>query len=803
MHRQLKAILSADVKGYSKLMGDDDESTVNTITVYRKIVAELIEKHQGRVVDSPGDNILAEFGSTLNAVNSAVKIQRTLETENSHLPDHRRMDFRIGINLGDILHKGDRIYGDGVNVAARIESLADPGGICISRGVFNQIKKKVRQGFEYMGKHAVKNIAEPVNIYRILLAPEYEGKIIGEPKSAQTKIQKPTAVAIAILLFTSAILVWLFYPRAPELEPAMVEKMAYALPERPSIAVLPFDNMSDDPAQEYFSDGMTEDLITDLSKISGIFVIARNSTFTYKGKAVKIQQVAEDLGVQYVLEGSVRKVGEKVRINVQLVNAITGYHLWAERFDDELGNIFALQDKFTQKIVAALSVKLTKDEQDLFTHKDTDNVEAYDAFLQGLSYLHQATSEGLSKAVTYFKKAVELDPEYARAHGMIAWSYQVSLHTAWYRELGWSNVRSLRDKHLQEALKDPTSYAAHRTLAYILPYRNSHEEAISEAAKALKLVPGDAEGHYLMARALVWAGKSTEAVEHLEITMRLNPNYPAGCLWFLGMARFLMGQMEEALVLGERASTRGMPQAAWLKAFAHAQLGRGQKAADILATYFEKRGWPSAPIENLSRSWPFAAQKDIDQWVDSLKKAGCPRPWNPVFRGEYDKAIADAEHAIALNPDDAKAQFAMGESLVYAGRSADAEVFLERAISLDPEYSSIFLYTLGLAQFCLEKYESAAASLEAYDAKRKKERLKGAPWWLLAATYAHLGKQQKAEEVLKSYMKKQGLKGYTVKTVLKYNLFALKDPKAIERFAQGLQKAGMPEKQENEETVAY
>ena len=513
--------------------------------------------------------------------------------------------------------------------------------------------------------------------------------------------------------------------------------------------------------------------------------------------------MAEDLGVRYVLEGSVRRVGEKVRINAQLVDAITGYHLWADRYDEELGNIFALQDKFTQKIVAALSVKLTESEQKLFTHKDTDNVEAYDAFLQGLSYLHQATSESLSKAVTYFKKAVELDPDYARAHGMIAGSYQVGLNTMWYKDLGWSNVRSLRDKHLQEALKDPTSYAAHRTLAFILPYRNRHEEAISEAAKVLHLVPGDADGHYTMARALVWAGNSAEAIEHLEITMRLNPNYPAGCLWFLGMARFLMGQMEEALVLAERASTRGMPQAAWLEAFAHAQLGRGQEAADILATYFEKRGWPSAPIENLFRAWPLAAQKDIDLWVDSLKKAGCPRPWNPVFRGEYDKAIADAEHAIALNPDDAKAQFAMGESLVYAGRSAEAEDFLERAMSLDPEYSSIFLYTLGLAQFCLEKYEAAAASLEAYDVKRKKERLKGAPWWLLAATYAHLGKQQKAEEVLKSYMKKQGLKGYTVEKVLKYNLFALKDPKAIEQFAQGLQKAGMSEKQENEGTLVY
>lgn len=595
MKRQLKAILSADVKGYSKLMGDDDESTVSTITAYREIIVDFIESHQGRVVDSPGDNILAEFGSTLNAVNSAVEIQHQLETENHKLSDNRRMDFRIGINLGDIIHKDDRIYGDGVNVAARIESLADPGGICISRGVFNQVKNKVRQGFEYLGEHAVKNIAEPVTIYRVLLAPEYEGRIIGEPKAGPTKLKKPAVFTIATLLIASVVLLWMFYPRAPEMEPASVENMVYALPDRPSIAVMPFDNLSDDPKQEYFSDGITEDLITDLSKIAGLFVIARNSTFTYKGKPVKVQQVAEELGVRYILEGSVRRAGETVRINAQLIDAITGYHLWAERFDDKLGNIFALQDRVNQKIVAALSVKLTKREQELFAHKDTDNVEAYDAFLQGLSYLNQASSESLSKAVTYFKKAVELDPDYAHAHGMIAWSYQVSLHTMWYRELGWSNVRSLRDKHLQEALKDPTSYAAHRTLAYILPYRNRNEEAVSEAEKVLQLAPGDADSHYTMGRALVWAGKSPEAVEHLEITMRLNPNYPAGCLWFLGMARFLMGQMEETLVLAERASTRGMPQAVWLEAFVHAQLGRGQEAADILATYFEKEGGHRLP----------------------------------------------------------------------------------------------------------------------------------------------------------------------------------------------------------------
>ena len=267
MQRKLRAIFSADAKGYSKLMGEDDEYTINTITMYRKIITELVEAHHGRVVDAPGDNILAEFSGALSAVNSAIEIQKELETRNSKLPDDRRMDFRIGINLGDIVHKEGRIYGNGVNVAARIESLAEPGGICISRGVFNQVRRKVRKGFEYLGEHTVKNIIEPVTIYRVLLAPEYEGRVIGEPVTKTTKLKKPALSAIATLLIASVALLWMFYPRAPDIEPASIGKMAVPLPVEPSIAVLPFENMSGDPNQEYFSDGITEHIITSLSKV--------------------------------------------------------------------------------------------------------------------------------------------------------------------------------------------------------------------------------------------------------------------------------------------------------------------------------------------------------------------------------------------------------------------------------------------------------------------------------------------------------------------------------------------------------
>jgi TolB-like protein len=365
-------------------MGEDEEATVRTITAYREVIASVVQKHRGRVVDSPGDNILAEFASVVDAVRGAVEIQEELKVRNAELPENRRMEFRIGINLGDVIHEEERIYGDGVNVSARVESLADAGGICVSRSAYDQVKNKLTLGYENLGEYSVKNIAEPVRIYKVLMDPEAVGKVIGEKRAEPRRGQRVAlALVIALLLIVGGVLIW--RAASPPVEVASVEKMAFPLPDKPSIAVLPFDNMSDDPKQEYFSDGITEDLITDLSKISGLFVIARNSTFTYKGKPVKVQQVAEDLGVRYVLEGSVRKAGEKVRINAQLVDATTGHHLWAERLDGQLGDIFALQDRFTRKIVAALALELTADEQKKLAFKYTDNVEAYDAYLKGTS----------------------------------------------------------------------------------------------------------------------------------------------------------------------------------------------------------------------------------------------------------------------------------------------------------------------------------------------------------------------------------------------------------------------------------
>jgi TolB-like protein/class 3 adenylate cyclase len=333
--RKLTAILSADVKDYSRLMGLDEESTIRTLTNYRSAMTTLIQQHRGRVVDAPGDNLLAEFASVVDAVNCAVEIQRELAERNAELPEERKMLFRIGVNLGDVVEEEDRIYGDGVNITARLESLAEAGGICISGIVYDQIETKLDLEYEYLGEQEVKNIAKPVRVYRVLSYPGAAAHRVIQAKKAVGRKWRKAALALGavVLLAVGAVLIWnfLFRPAPSPGEVATVEKMAFPLPDKPSIGVLPFTNMSGDAEQEYFADGMTDDLITDLSKVGGLFVIARNSMFTYKGKPVKVNQVAEELGVRYVLEGSVRRAGDQVRINAQLIDTTTGGHLWAER----------------------------------------------------------------------------------------------------------------------------------------------------------------------------------------------------------------------------------------------------------------------------------------------------------------------------------------------------------------------------------------------------------------------------------------------------------------------------------------
>src|SRR5713226_3628730 len=418
MERKLTAKLCADVFGYSRLMGEDEEATLRTLSSYRKLIDSLIEQHHGRFVNSAGDSVLAEFASVVNAVQCAVEIQTTLKPENERLPPERRREFRIGVNLGDVMVDGEQIYGDGVNVAARLESLAEPGGICISHTVHDQIKNKLSLNYEDLGPQTVKNIVEPVRVFRVL--PETGATAPRNTRRfARKYLRRGVFSMVGLTIITTTVVVvqhLSLRPPAPSASIPSAHTPALPMPDKPSIAVLPFANMSDDPKQEYFSDGITDDLTTALSRLPDLFVIARTSAFTYKGKALKVQEISRQLGVKYVLEGSVRKADNQVRITAQLVDATTGDHIWAEHYDRALRDIFSLQDEIVRKIVTTLNLQLAVSEHGIAVTKRTDNLEAYDYFLRGIEFFKFGNpgKEADENARQMFQKAIELDPQVFR-----------------------------------------------------------------------------------------------------------------------------------------------------------------------------------------------------------------------------------------------------------------------------------------------------------------------------------------------------------------------------------------------------
>jgi len=580
MARKLTAILSADVKGYSRLMGDDEEATIRTLTAYREVISVLIRQHHGRVVDSPGDNLLAEFASAVDAVQCAVDIQQDLRVRNTELPDHRKMEFRIGLNVGDVVVEGEKIYGDGVNIAARLESLAEPGGICVSGTVHDQIENKLTLSYEYLGEQAVKNIAKPVRVWRV-----QEGH--GTAASLSSRGQAPTLT----------------------------------VPEKPSIAVLPFTNMSGDLEQEYFSDGITEDLITDLSKISGLLVISRNSVFLYKGKAVKPEQVSRDLGVRYMLEGSVRKAGNRVRITAQLIEATTGYHLWADRYDRDLQDIFALQDEVTQKIVSVLEVKLTGGERERLGRPPTHDLKAYDCFLRGEVSLWHFTKESYAQARQMFERALELDPQYATAYAALGWTYLVEWALQWSQD---SQTLERAFALAQQAIAlDEAMSQAHVISGVVYLWQKQHAQAIAEGERAIALAPNSAEGYAWLANILNFAGQPEEARGLAENAMRLNPRYAGPWhLFEIGHASYLLGRYEEASIALKRALTRD-PEF-WPGHF-HLAVNYsecGQEAAAEAEAAEVLRLSPKFSLEAMRQALPYKDQDVLERAIAALRKVG-------------------------------------------------------------------------------------------------------------------------------------------------------------------------------------
>ncbi len=580
--RKLAAILSADVKGYSRLMGEDEVGTICTLNAYMEVITGFIQQHRGRVVSTGGDSVLAEFGSVVDAVQCAVEIQKELKTRNSELPENRRMEFRIGINLGDVVEDGEQILGDGVNIAARLESLSEAEGICISGTAFDQVENKLRLGYEYLGEQTVKNIAKPVRVYRVLMETE--------------------AVA------------------QRGLEVASKEKMAFPMPDKPSIAVLPFVNMSDDPKQEFFSDGMTEEIITALSKVPNLFVISHNSTFTYKGKPVMVKQVSEELGVRYVVEGSIRKAGDKVRITAQLIDALSGHHLWAERYDRDLKEIFALQDEITIKVITALQVKLTAGEMAGMRAKGTKNIDAFMKYLQAYELQDRGNKEQNAQAKKILEEAVALDPEYPRLYMGLAFSH---LGDVWYGTTE-SPEQSLAQAFelAQKAISlDDSNASAHSMLGLVYMMKRQYDKAIAECERALSLDPNSAENIARLGTILNYAGRAEEAIRYLQNAIRLNPLPPALYFVQLAVAYRDSGQYEKAIEASKKALQRepNTHFAHIQMAVSYIRLGQEKEARAAAAEILRIN--PKFSLERYAKILPYP-QPLSDRIIEDLRKAG-------------------------------------------------------------------------------------------------------------------------------------------------------------------------------------
>jgi adenylate cyclase len=624
--RKLAAILSADVKGYSRLMGENEEETIRTLNAYKQAMTDFIQKHRGRVVGTAGDSMLAEFASVVDAVRCAVEIQEEIKERNKELAEDHRMEFRIGINLGDVVEEGDTIYGDGVNIAARVESLAEAGGISVSGTVYDQVGNKLALGYEFLGEQMVKNIKEPVRVYRVRMEPEVaSAKLVEERKPARKGLSRAVMAIIAIVVIAGGAILYQFIllPSPPKVEVASKEKMAFPLPEVPSIAVLPFVNMSGDPKQEFLCEGITGEIITTLSRVPGLVVIARTSTFTYKGKPVKVKQVSEELGVRYVLEGGVQRSADRIRINAQLIDAITGSQIWAERYERNLKDIFALQDEINLKILTAIRVKLTAGEQALKVEKYFKGKQGLDCYLKYLEvakYGQRATLEDTDVARRLSEQFIAMCPESPMAY---LWRGYVHLTEYWMGS-GKSPQESI-EKGIEMAQKalamDDSIAGAHTLLGNLYAIKTQYDRAIAEGERAVILSPGSSMAYEFYAQSLNYAGRSEEAIPLLQKAIRLNPFSPAYTFVFLGHSFRMTGRFEEAVSAFKEAIKRGHNISAHIGLTGtYSMMGREKEARAQAAEVLRIN--PKFSLDSYAKILPYKDQSEKDNYINALRKAG-------------------------------------------------------------------------------------------------------------------------------------------------------------------------------------
>jgi adenylate cyclase len=585
VERRLAAILAADVAGYSRLMGTDEEGTLRQLKAHRKeLIDPKITEHRGHIVKTTGDGMLVEFVSVVDAVRCAVDIQRGMVERNAEVSADKRIEFRVGINVGDIISDDNDIYGDGVNVAARLEALAEPNGICVSRNVHDQVRDKLSFGFEDMGEQTIKNIARPIGVHRVSLA-----------ESAPPATFKSTS--------TSA-----------KTEPTTAN--------RPSIAVLPFANMSGDPEQEYFADGISEDIITGLSKLRWFFVIARNSSFTYKGKAVDVKRAARELGVRYVLEGSVRKGGNRVRITAQLIDAATGNHIWADRYDGELADVFALQDAITKKVIAAIEPKLLEAEAVRSQNRSAEDLDAWEMVIHANSLFWRMTEAEGAAAIDMLNRAVKRYPDYAPAHSMLAFMLVLSHHMNVTFSTGPQLTRAAELAARAAELDDSDPWA-HLALGYVAFMQRRTAESVAEFQRALQLNPNFAAAHGYLGWTLAFDEQSDNSIAHLEEALRMSPHDPQNAIFNVGIAiaHYMSGRYDAAIAACRAAFQQrsGMVRGTRVYIASLAQAGRLEEARVALAHMKETN--PDLSIAWIEQNVPYTPGA-MAKFLDGMRKAG-------------------------------------------------------------------------------------------------------------------------------------------------------------------------------------
>ncbi len=632
--RRLAAILAADVAGYSRLMAADEAGTLARLKRLRAAVFEpKIARFDGRIVGSAGDSLLIEFASAVNAVQCAVEVQRELGDQNASLPEDRRMLFRMGVNLGDVIVEDNTIHGDGVNIAARLEKLSEPGGICIGRTIHDQVKGKLAYAYDDLGEQRVHNIPEPVRAYRVLMDPAAAGKTVVVQRAHLWR--RSVAAVLLLLAFAAVALAWWSGWHRDD----MVETAADA---KPSLVVLPFNNLSDDKEQGYLADGITEDLTTDLAQIPGLFVISRAAAFSYKGQNIQPAQIAADLQVRYLLEGSVRRAGDYMRINAQLIDAETGGHVWAERFDGPWADVFSLQNKVVENVAQALQLRLTSGNRTL--SGGTSNVAAYEAYLKGWELVLRNNAEDYAKAVSQFEQAIALDPDYGQAYAALASSYLKAWSPGeWQETLGMptSAIAKKFTASLQEALMRPTP-EAYRVNAYLLQSQFKFDEAIATLEQAIMLDPSDADSYARMGEMLVYAGRIADGKEYIDGAFRLDPRSIRWRHFAEGLVLFSSNRFEEASV----ALKKGRPdfRSMMLELSAYGHLGRSAEADSLLKDinrYNAQTGDPNMTILFARGFWKFREHTDIARVLDGLRNAGVPELPSSYDAKSKDKLTGD------------------------------------------------------------------------------------------------------------------------------------------------------------------